>query len=85
LHAAAVASLDRTIQALGVETVKKAVADFAKLQQTVELACNNNETQYPCSATGEPQLEQAAISCYFRDFGCGHPCIDRVLRDLPNA
>jgi hypothetical protein len=88
LHATAVHSLDRTIEALGVDKVKQAVADLKRWQDRVELACSNagvgaaaskNETQYPCSATGEPQLELSATSCYIRDFGCGYPCIDRIV------
>jgi hypothetical protein len=90
LHATAVQSLDRTIQALGVAKVQQAVADLKQWQDRVEQACgnvgaaansnnNNNETQYPCSATGEPQLDLAAASCYTRDFGCGHFCVDRIV------
>jgi len=36
---------------------------------------------FPCSSTGEPQLEASSRSCYFpgKDIGCGFRCIDRVL------
>jgi hypothetical protein len=92
LHATAVHSLDRTIQALGVEQVQQGLEDLKRWQHRVEQACNsnangsnNNETQYPCSATGMPQLELAAASCYMRDFGCGYPCIDRIVDDVNNG
>jgi hypothetical protein len=77
LHATAVQSLNRTIHALGVDRVQQAVAEFQKWQVRVEQACgSNNETEYPCSATGTSQLELVAASCYIRDFGCGYPLIE---------
>jgi hypothetical protein len=78
LHRAAVASLDRTVASLGADSVQQQVTELRALRQTVEATCGN-ETMYPCSATGTPQLDKASRNCYIRDFGCGHACIDRVI------
>lgn len=64
---------------------QSALTEYRRLQMLVHDACQN-ETYFPCSSDssgetggGTPQLELAAQSCYVRDFGCGYPCIDRVL------
>lgn len=94
LFAAANQSLDATIAALGggntddnynnpnsapaTTPFRTRLADYRRLQAVVQTACAN-ETHYPCSARGTPQLALARRSCYARDFGCGHTCVDRVV------
>jgi hypothetical protein len=78
LHAAANRSLDRTIETMGWNRFQRDLAEYRRLTQVVSATCTN-EAHFPCSSTGERQLELAAKNCYVRDFGCGYPCIDRVL------
>jgi len=76
LYAAANRSLDRTIQA--IENFEGQLATFRRLQAEIQEKCRN-ETHLPCSSNGTVQLELARQNCYARDFGCGYPCIDRIV------
>jgi hypothetical protein len=72
-------SLNRTIVDLGDSFVTR-LSEFKRLQSMIQRICQN-ETHFPCSSNGTPQLDLSARHCYARDFGCGYPCIDRyVLR-----
>lgn len=85
LHAAANASLDRTIAQYnnnnnnGSNLFDAALARYRHLQTLERQRCP--APHFPCSAAGEPQIELAAQDCYLRhyDFGCGYPCIDALL------
>jgi hypothetical protein len=61
LHRAAAASLDQTVASLCADSVQQQVTGLRALRQTVEAACAN-ETMYPCSATGTPQLCNGSAS-----------------------
>jgi len=78
LYAVAGANLERTIDAMGRAIFARELVKFRKLQQQVYEACDG-ETYFPCSDTGELQLELSQKNCYLRDFGCGYPCVDRVV------
>lgn len=78
LYAAANASLDKTIHALGRELVEKQVQHHKQLQQIAEEACLERAT-FPCSAEGVYQPELAKKSCYESDWGCGHECVSETL------
>ena len=77
LHAAASRSLDLTIASLQPE-FDKAMTRYRKLKSLAEAKCVN-ETVYPCSPQGIPQADLAKLSCYDKDAGCGHRCVDRVI------
>ncbi|GAX13894.1 hypothetical protein FisN_5Lh207 [Fistulifera solaris] len=82
LYEVANKSLDRTIDELiGRPSFERDLAQFRDLRQQIENACQN-ETNFPCSQDGSPQLELAKANCYVRDFGCGYPCIDRFANEM---
>jgi hypothetical protein len=78
LHAAANASLDKTIDALGRARVKEAVAEFRRLSKLANKECSSR-AYFPCSKEGKEQLKKSRKSCYQKDFGCGNACIDKML------
>lgn len=78
LHAAANASLDRTLQQIGYNVVERQLQELTRLRALVQASCAS-ETFFPCSAEGKLQVEASQKSCFVRDFGCGYECIDRVL------
>ena len=47
---------------------------------------NRNESEsrihYPCSKSGQLQLERSKQDCYQEDFGCGYPCLDKLVTSL---
>ena len=78
LHAAANASLDKTIDALGRTRVEENVEKFKRLKSLANEKCASRAF-YPCSKEGEEQLEKAKENCYRQDLGCGYQCIDEML------
>ena len=72
--------LDRTIDLIGYEKVQERADTIRRLEELAERECQD-EAIFPCSATGQPQHEQAQSSCYIKDSGCGFKCVDRVLRN----
>lgn len=82
LYQVAIKSLDRTIDELiGRRVFEKYLKEFRELRRQIENACQN-QTNFPCSQDGSPQLELAKTNCYVRDFGCGYPCIDRYANEF---
>jgi hypothetical protein len=79
LHAVANACLDRTIDMIGRSEFDRRLAEWKKLSKQVNDACLN-QAHHPCSSDGKLQREPSNVSCYTRDFGCGHPCIDRYIQ-----
>ena len=79
LHAVANQSLDLTVASLQPE-FDTAMVRYQALMALVREQCPA-ETAFPCSADGEPQLELAEESCYKKDAGCGHRCVDRVIAE----
>ena len=77
LYHAANASLDRTIDGIGREWVQQHVKQAQAFQYHIQHVCAN-ETFFPCSDKGVVQLEKSQMSCYARDFGCGHACVRKV-------
>jgi hypothetical protein len=80
LYAAANRSLDNTIAALGRDLVEQKVQHHWKLQQLAESTCTD-QAMFPCSANGTRQIAASIQDCYHLDWGCGYPCVDRVLHD----
>ena len=78
LYAAANRSLDLTIDALGRDLVEYQVNNLRRLQAMAETHCINS-TYFPCSSNGTLQSRMSDMDCYWRDMGCGHNCIDRIL------
>jgi hypothetical protein len=74
------ASLDRTIDDLGRDTVHRNVQLFHSLMKKNEQECRR-EAIFPCPIVIPNQTKLAEIDCYFSDAGCGHRCTDRALRD----
>jgi hypothetical protein len=80
LWSVAMRSLDFTIEKIGRQFVQQQVALLEQWQEKIQVECSN-QSFFPCSSSGQPQLERSQLSCYARDFGCGHQCI----RDLVAA
>jgi hypothetical protein len=78
LHAAAIQSLDLTIERLGRAPFETRLAEYRRLKQKARNVCANS-TFLHCSAKGEPQRHLSKHSCYGDDSGCGYPCIDEML------
>lgn len=77
LYQVANISLDRTIDEwIGRQSFEKKLFKFRSARQHVETMCRN-QTHFPCSTNGTPQLELSQKNCYLRDFGCGYPCMDQ--------
>jgi len=79
LYTVANRSLDKTIEFLGQERVKKEVMRHRKLHQLAEDLCLKKAV-YPCTKHGKPN-RKSAQSCYFGDVGCGHKCVMDVIRN----
>jgi hypothetical protein len=90
LYVAANKSLDATIDHFGRSTVfANHLRTYRRLQGQIRDVCSSRNsssitetTHFPCSPDGVPQLDLAQQSCYRKDFGCGYPCIDRVVQGL---
>jgi hypothetical protein len=80
LYDVAQQSLDRTIEYLGREKVNAVVTEMQRLQKIADDKCQD-EAKFPCSDEGILQLEVAEESCFVQDAGCGHVCVERVLRN----
>lgn len=80
LHQAANRSLDRTIAAIGKERFAAALAEYRHWRALEKDVCGS-QVDFPCSNEGLPQPNKSRESCYlpFYDFGCGYPCIDRII------
>jgi hypothetical protein len=78
LYYSAVISLEWTIQALGMDLVRKRASEIHQLRVLANAMCAD-QAIYPCSDQGELQLKEAEESCYVQDAGCGYKCIDSVL------
>mmetsp|Transcript_18699 Transcript_18699/g.53760 ORF Transcript_18699/g.53760 Transcript_18699/m.53760 type:complete len:494 (+) Transcript_18699:235-1716(+) len=78
LYEASNQSLDLTIEALGREQFHKALDAFVMLKGRAEERCAA-EAVFPCSSTGEVQLDRSFENCYDNDWGCGFPCLDALL------
>lgn len=79
LYAAANASLDRTIDALGRAYVARQVKRHVYLQQLAERKCLAKAV-FPCSNEGKQQFQASKKSCLENDWACGHECVRQVLR-----
>lgn len=77
LYAAINRSLDMTIDRLGRRVVEEEVERQRRLQQVAHYSCRS-EAMFPCSTGGKLQLQAAKESCYQKDWGCGHACLDRM-------
>jgi hypothetical protein len=78
LHAAANRSLDLTIERIGRDRFDTALKEYQRLRTKADRVCKDH-VQLPCSSYGKSQLMISQKSCYKRDFGCGHSCIDEML------
>lgn len=80
LHAAALQSLDLTIERLGRPRFQKALQEYRQLKLMAKERCSN-ETVGHCSAEGMVQRDLSSLNCYSDDSGCGYPCIDQMLAE----
>jgi hypothetical protein len=80
LYYAANESLDRTIQALGVERVRERTRKIQRLQALANDRCLSKAI-FPCSNEGVRQVNESSKDCYFMDSGCGHRCVDEALQE----
>jgi hypothetical protein len=72
-------SLDLTIKSLGHARVAERVQEIRYLQHLAEEHCRK-EAYFPCSETGELQLELAANNCHVQDAACGYECVDKLMK-----
>lgn len=77
LYAAANASLDRTIDALGRDPFKRRLANYRALRQRILDYCGLRLGS-GCYANGTKVLPVEV--CYDRDFGCGYQRVNEALR-----
>ena len=77
IHAAANASLDRTIdQVFGREAFETNLAEFRRLKTVAQDHCGDRLGS-GCTASGE--IIQPMEKCYEYDFQCGYECLDEAL------
>ena len=77
LHAAASASLDRTIEALGRDRVERGLVEYRRLKKMANEKCASKAI-YACSADGVEERDK--MNCYKGDHGCGYSCINEMLK-----
>ncbi|GKY95834.1 hypothetical protein MPSEU_000544000 [Mayamaea pseudoterrestris] len=84
LHAAANASLDRTIyEVIGERLFEQKLADFRKVQQLVMEYCGDRILGSGC--TNDGQVMFPLEECYENDFGCGYKCVDEALNRMKHG
>jgi hypothetical protein len=83
LHAAAIQSLDLTIERLGRAAFEMRLVEYHRLKKKARNVCAN-ATFLPCSVKGVPQKNLSKYNCYGDDSGCGYPCIDEMLANETN-
>jgi hypothetical protein len=79
MYAAVNRSLDLTIEKLGRPRFEQELATHRHLQKLAEEQCQP-VAAFPCSSEGVSQLEAAEESCFQGDQGCGHQCVQDVLK-----
>jgi len=77
LHEAVSQSLDLTIESIGKTVFEDALTEYRRLSKVALMECAS-QVYMPCSSTGEPQIELSTESCYTKDLGCAHQCVDEV-------
>jgi hypothetical protein len=77
LYEAANRSLDLTIEKIGRDRFDRALTDFRRLKAKAMQVCGDH-VGLGCTGDGIALPEN---TCYVRDFGCGHQCVDAMLRD----
>lgn len=81
LHMTANKSLDLTIdQTLGRADFDRKFAEYERLK-ALDLERCAPKTLLPCSKDGVNQVGPSRQNCYKEDYGCGYPCIDKMLQD----
>jgi hypothetical protein len=53
--------------------------EYQTWQERIKASCAINDV-FPCSFDGRQQLNVSSAHCYLRDFGCGYPCIDELVK-----
>jgi hypothetical protein len=77
LYEAANRSLDLTIEQIGRDRFDRALAELRRLKAKATQVCGDH-VGLGCTGDGVALPEN---TCYVRDFGCGHKCVDAMLRD----
>jgi len=81
LHMIANRSLDLTIdQSIGRKEFERKLEEYKRLKALDQEICAPT-TILPCSKDGKNQVGSSRENCYAEDYGCGYPCIDRMLKD----
>jgi hypothetical protein len=78
LYRAVNASLDKTIESLGVESFQKQLQTYRWALQKADETCRSNVT-FPCSTGGNLHVTN---DCMIWDSACGMECLDRMAEDL---
>jgi hypothetical protein len=53
--------------------------EYKTWQERIATTCATMDV-FPCSFDGTQQLNVSEANCYLRDFGCGYPCIDALVK-----
>jgi Sulfotransferase family len=53
--------------------------EYKTWQERIATTCATMDV-FPCSFDGLQQLNVSQANCYLRDFGCGYPCIDALVK-----
>jgi hypothetical protein len=75
-------SLDATIQqSMGMSEFQSRFQLYQTYKRQIQSECAS-EIFTPCDSLGRPRRNNTT-NCYLRDFGCGYPCVDRILHTPP--
>jgi hypothetical protein len=81
LHMIVNKSLDMTInRVLGRENFKRKMIEYKRLK-ALDLEYCASTTILPCDKDGKSQITASRQNCYSEDFGCGYPCVDRMIKN----
>ena len=84
MHEAASRNLDKTIEALGKAKVQEKLVEFNEMMERNDKLCAD-EAVFPCPYSGPGHSKRTKKSCYTRDWGCGHDCTRRILKEAADA
>ena len=76
LYRAVNASLDRTIESLGLKEFNANLETYRRALKKADILCRQNVT-FPCSSGGKVNVEN---DCLVWDSACGMDCLDRVAK-----
>ena len=70
-------SIDLTIDSIGRNKFDEAFETFQNMKKYAWEECDDKAI-FPCNSTGHPQQKASELNCYWKDSGCGYPCLDAL-------